>query len=298
MEQLCPSTTTHTGPSFSVGIYGRAAVSKASLIYVVDWEPPLAKQAHNISRYAIFQSLQKRKKRVTLLKSRLVISEVSNKTVLLEKSAQDALQLHRRWAQISLRAEPASRNRTMHPDTAVEMKPSLLTHQFRYHMLTWKHGCNHGQANLSFKWDSHSRGQAFTGKVFRIIFLREEFNSKLWEVSLNIYIWRTTLGEILQVTCNNSNEPLQLQDLLEGHSEIFCIWLACFTEAQRGRGPPLRSHSELEVDLSLGFIYCSTRPSLSSLDHFPHYQVSSVTLSSLSPTETLETGRTIYPVIF
>lgn len=53
-------------------------------------------------------------------------------------------------------------------------------------------------------------------------------------------------------------------------------------EAQRGWGPPLKLHSQLVVELSPGFIYWPTAPSLSALDHFPYYQACSLTFSSES----------------
>lgn len=45
----------HRSPrSQLASIYGWAVGPKASFSYLVDWEPPLAKQAHKTVRYAIF----------------------------------------------------------------------------------------------------------------------------------------------------------------------------------------------------------------------------------------------------
>lgn len=112
----------HTHWSFCArlaSIYGRAAVPKASVGYLVDRKPPLAKQAHKTNKGAIFGYLGKQ--REMFLKNSLVASEVSNKTVPLEKSAHDTLQPGRRGVRTPHRAELASRNRTVRPDTAVEM---------------------------------------------------------------------------------------------------------------------------------------------------------------------------------
>lgn len=46
---------THQSPhSQLASIYGWAAGPKASFSYLVDWEPPLAKQAHKTISYAMF----------------------------------------------------------------------------------------------------------------------------------------------------------------------------------------------------------------------------------------------------
>lgn len=62
----------------------------------------------------------------------------------------------------------------------------------------------------------------------------------------------------------------------------------------------MMSHSKLGVHLFPGFLYCLIETSPSSSGHLPHYQVCSQTLSPLSSTKTLETGRTgsINPVCF
>lgn len=174
-EQLCPFITIHIGPL--------TLNSQASMDGLLDQKPV---SVILLTRRLLGQSeliklsvchiwvLIQMEKRVVLLKSSLVIFDVSNKTVPLEKSAHDTLQLGMTWIQISHRKEPASRNRTVCPDAAVEMKPSLINHQLGYHMLIWEHRWDYGQANPSFKWVSHSRGQAFHGRVFGIIYLGED----------------------------------------------------------------------------------------------------------------------------
>lgn len=174
-EQLCPFITIHISPltfSWQASVDGLLDQKPVSVILLTG---RLLGQSELIKlSFCHIWVLIKMQKRVVLLKNSLVIFDVSNKTVPLEKSAHDTLQLGMTWIQISHRKEPASRNRTVWPDVAVEMKPSLLTQQLGYHMLIWEHRCDHGQANPSFKWVSHSRGQAFHGRVFGIIYLGED----------------------------------------------------------------------------------------------------------------------------
>lgn len=90
-EQLWPSINTHIGP-FALSwqsIYGRAAEPKASFSFLSTgsllWQSRLTKLTGMPHLYLWKQT-------ETLLKNSLVISEASNKTVPLEKSAHDTLQ--------------------------------------------------------------------------------------------------------------------------------------------------------------------------------------------------------------
>lgn len=52
------------------------------------------------------------------------------------------------------------------------------------------------------------------------------------------------------------------------------------------------------VGFSPGFIYCPIWPCLSSSDHLLLYRVCSLTSSSVSPSETLESGKTGFVIVF